>query len=188
MVYHKQTKSPIHAEPIHSIIAEFTENHVLPFMNSILTNPNITELEGTILTILHWIGEAQNEFDIDVAFVKYWTVIESAFTGRSANIQHTLASCTSTVIRFSGYVLEEAIDAKHIHRRVIKLYDKRSNIIHRGMRGYITYCDLGEICKYSAWVVLSLIDLSMKGYSTIEQIKPEIDRLCRLINDKPLYP
>jgi hypothetical protein len=167
-----------------SRIEELTQNHLLPFITMVLTNPNISELEGTILTALHWIGEAQNEFDLDVAFIKYWTMIESVFTAQSETIQHSLASSTSVIIKFSGYAIDEKIDPGLIYRRMKKLYDKRSDIIHRGLRGNVTYGDLGEICKYSAWAILALVDLSIKGYSKMDQIRPEIDRLYKIINDK----
>jgi hypothetical protein len=40
---------------------------------------NRTKLEGCILSAIYWAGEAQNEYDWDIAFLKFWTALEVYF-------------------------------------------------------------------------------------------------------------
>ncbi|MCL6752846.1 hypothetical protein KBT16_18460 [Nostoc sp. CCCryo 231-06] len=136
------------------------------FITIINTSPK-TQVEGCILTAIYWIGEAQNESDLDVAFLKYWTALECIFTG-SEQPTHSLAKGVATINAFSGYEFIKIEDAKEVYKNIKKLYEKRSHIIHRGMNyladQVINEADVSKICKYTAWSILSLFHLRSIGY------------------------
>ena len=154
-------------------------NVFLDDFTTIINACSQTELEGCILTAIYWIGEAQNESDLDVSFLKYWTALECIFTG-SEQPTHALAKGVSTLNAFSNYEFIRIEDTREVYTNMTKLYVKRSDIIHRG-RNYlanrvINEVDISKICKYTAWSILSLFHLRSMGYSNMREVGDQINR------------
>jgi hypothetical protein len=50
-----------------------------------------SELDENILTSIYWIGEAQNDFLRESAFIKCWTALETIFSVNGNGINEALA-------------------------------------------------------------------------------------------------
>ncbi len=157
------------------------------FNQIINSDSSITEVEESILKAIYWIGEAQNEFDLDIAFIKYWTAIECMFSQEP--ITKSLAKGVTISIIFSCYQhIQDANnvdDAKLIYKEIKKLYKKRCDIIHGGKthltQQVIDEHDISAICKYAAWSISQMFCLRSGGYVTRDKIKKEIDRLSSIL-------
>jgi sulfur transfer complex TusBCD TusB component (DsrH family) len=171
-------KFPINEERLR----ELKEKAFFDDIVGILNSKERTELEGCIITAIYWTGEAQNEFDWDVAFLKYWTALESIFSYKKEEITHSLAKGVSVLLAFGAYRFIEINDVKQVYKKISKLYKLRSKIIHRGLRENISELELSEICKYTSWVILSLLDLRTKGYTKLEEIDGQTTRLYDILN------
>ncbi|MBD2303320.1 HEPN domain-containing protein [Nostoc sp. FACHB-190] len=162
-------------------LEDLSSNGFLDDFSTIINASSQTQLEGCILTAIYWIGEAQNEVDLDVSFLKYWTALECIFTG-TEKPTHALAKGVATLNAFSGYEFIRVEDAKEVYKNMTKLYDKRSDIIHRGMNylanRVINEADISKICKYTAWSILSLFHLRSIGYTSMQEVGDQINRLC----------
>jgi hypothetical protein len=143
---------------------------------SLIAKDNLSELEGSILAAIYWTGEAQHEFDYDVAFLKYWTALETV-TFNPTDISEALSANTAILLAFGGYDFIKIEDIEDTKRLLKRLYNKRSDIIHEGMREKISPLDLIDICKYSTWTVLCLLNLRRLNYKNLEDIKKETERL-----------
>jgi len=164
-------------------LKELKENLFFDDFVEMIWSEKRSDLDGIIITAIHWIGEAQNEYDFDSAFLKYWTSIESIFSkGYSKNITENLAKSVSILIAFSEYRFIEVNDHKKVYRAVKKLYSIRSKIIHVGLRYTVKSENLNLVCKYASWAIASLFCLRSKGYTKVEQISYEIDRLYSIFN------
>ena len=95
-------------------------------------------------------GEAQDEFDLTSAFIKFWIALESLYSQPNGPITQTLARGISITLAFGGYRLINPNDVDNIHKNLKKLYDKRSKIVHVGNYENILPQELSEICKYSS--------------------------------------
>ncbi|KOP24297.1 hypothetical protein AMR41_21450 [Hapalosiphon sp. MRB220] len=161
-------------------LEDLSFNGFLDDFSTIINASSQTQLEGCILTAIYWIGEAQNEADLDVSFLKYWTALECIFTG-TEQPTHALAKGVATLNAFSGYEFIRIEDAKEVYKNMTKLYDKRSDIIHRGMNylanQVINEADISKICKYTAWSILSLFHLRSIGYTSMQEVSDQINRL-----------
>ncbi len=161
-------------------LEDLSFNGFLDDFSTIINASSQTQLEGCILTAIYWIGEAQNEADLDVSFLKYWTALECIFTG-AEQPTHALAKGVATLNAFSGYEFIRIEDAKEVYKNMTKLYDKRSDIIHRGMNylanQVINEADISKICKYTAWSILSLFHLRSIGYTDMQEVGDQINRL-----------
>ena len=173
-------RKPLQKFPIDEhLYQELLSNGFLEDFVEIINASSQTDIEGRILTAIYWIGEAQNEPDLDIAFLKYWTALECIFTG-SKKPTEALAEGVTVINAFSEYRFIEIEDIKAVHSRIKKLYEKRSHIIHRGMNyladQVIDRFDVSEICKYTAWSICSLFSLRA-GYTTMSEIDSQISRL-----------
>ncbi|MBE9003840.1 hypothetical protein IQ259_02040 [Fortiea sp. LEGE XX443] len=174
-------RKPLQTFPINkNRLEDLSFNGFLDDFSTIINASSQTQLEGCILTAIYWIGEAQNEADLDVSFLKYWTALECIFTG-TEKPTHALAKGVATVNAFSGYEFIRIEDAKEVYKNMTKLYDKRSDIIHRGMNylanQVINEADISKICKYTAWSILSLFHLRSIGYTSMQEVGDQINRL-----------
>ena len=174
-------RKPLQKFPINkNRLEDLSFNGFLDDFSKIINASSQTQLEGCILTAIYWIGEAQNEADLDVSFLKYWTALECIFTG-TEQPTHALAKGVATLNAFSGYEFIKIEDAKEVYKNMTKLYDKRSDIIHRGMNylanQVINEADISKICKYTAWSILSLFHLRSIGYTSMQEVGDQINRL-----------
>ena len=158
-------------------IEELEENIFLNDFIEFSNNDQKSDLEGLILTAIYWAGEAQDEFDLDIAFLKYCTSLECIFSHRNENITHSIAQDVSILIAFSSYALVPINDIDRIYSLMKKLYSVRSKIIHRGSKHIVKKSELVDMCKFICWTILSLFDLRNKGYQNMRQIDKETDRL-----------
>lgn len=149
-------------------------------ITTIISNTQLTQIERCISTAIHWTGEAQNESDMGVAFIKYWTALECIFV-RYNEPKKSLEKGISNMNIFTNYQFIKIEHKQETLKSIRHLYDKRSNIIHRGMN-YLTHQviderDISQICKYTAWSIFSLFELWSKGYTDMSQVDKEIERL-----------
>lgn len=165
-------------------VRELKEKVFLDEIVKIFNSNERTELEGCIVTAIYWAGEAQNEFDWDVAFLKYWTALECIFSYKKEQITHSLAKGVSILIAFSNYRFIEINNISEVYKKISKLYEMRSQIIHRGLRGTINELQLADICKYTSWTILSLLDLRAIGYTIMEEIDNQTTRLYDMLKLK----
>lgn len=171
-------KFPINEERLR----ELKEKAFFDDIVGILNSKERTELEGCIVTAIYWAGEAQNEFDWDVAFLKYWTALESIFSYKKEEITQSLAKGISVLLAFGAYRFIDINEIKQVYNKISKLYKQRSKIIHGGLRQKISDEELAEICKYTSWVILSLLDLRTNGYTKLEELDVQITRLYGILN------
>ena len=174
-------RKPLQSFPINiNRLEDLSFNGFLDDFSTIINASSQTQLEGCILTAIYWIGEAQNEADLDISFLKYWTALECIFTG-AEQPTHALAKGVATLNAFNGYEFIRIEDVKEVYKNMTKLYEKRSDIIHRGMNylanQVINEADISKICKYTAWSILSLFHLRSIGYTSMQEVGDQINRL-----------
>ncbi|MTJ13020.1 hypothetical protein FJR11_10540 [Anabaena sp. UHCC 0187] len=164
------------------LLNDLEEKAFLNEVKTFLNNEQISELEGSIITAIYWTGEAQNEFDLDIAFLKYWTALETIFSNEKEKITHALCKGISITLALSRYHFIKDCETLTIYKRISYLYDKRSKIIHTGFRKSITPSELSEICRYTSYVILSLFDFRNQGYTELKQIGREIEKHYKIVN------
>src|SRR5919202_2572151 len=107
-----------------------------------------TKLEYSILSAIYWAGEAQNEYDWDSAFLKYWTALEGIFSfNKDEKIRQTLARGISILLGVGKFI--EVCDIERTRKELLALYDERCGIVHGGERRRIKTSQLVAICKFT---------------------------------------
>lgn len=142
-----------------------------------------TKLEGCILSAIYWAGEAQNEYDWDIAFLKFWTAIECIFSyDKDEKVRQTLARGVSVILALAQFI--EVRDIEETRKEVLALYDERCSIVHGGVTRRIKASQLVAICKYAAWTILCIFSLYSPGWKTIKEIDKEIRRIDNVISSR----
>lgn len=145
-----------------------------------------TKLESCILSAIYWAGEAQNEYDWDIAFLKFWTAIERIFSqDKNKKVTKPLTIGVSVVLTWTGFVEIENIE--NTRKEVSSLYENRCDIVHKGVIREVKPSQLITICKYAIWTVLGIISLYSTGRETIQEIEEEIREFDNAISSKKSY-
>jgi hypothetical protein len=133
-----------------------------------------TELEMAIMDAVKWIGEAQNENDNHIAFIKYWTSLEALLTGyQKDQITDRLSISLPPIL---AQVAGEKPPSKS---RVQKMYSLRSDMLHgRGLID-ISYRDLCTVSKWASTCLLVCLDLRSRGYNSRTAIFAQSARIAK---------
>jgi len=156
------------------------------FLERLSTLPdkeNRSELEDAILRAIYWFAEAYRDHHPTMQFVKLWTCAECFFAIDNEQITELNAKGITTILVFAGFGIVEAEDYSEFKRNVKRLYGLRSKAIHRAEFSHIDLKDLDELSHWAAWVVISMVALAEKGYTTLRQIHEQTQRLDRLSSD-----
>ncbi len=178
-----ETRTPSQEFPMDlERLAELSEKFYLDKFVEILDNDKPTELEGCALTAIYWLGQAQDEFDYDISFFKFWTSLECIFSHskvKESKVKETttaiLAKSIPLLFAYGGYHFIRKEDIGDVKKTVKRLYDKRSKIVHTGLRENVSENELSEICKYSVWALLGLMQLISDGCINFESLDTRID-------------
>ena len=154
--------------------------YFLDDLSAIMRSNNLTEWQDAILTAIHWIGEAQHEWDADVAFWKYWTAIESLIPPNKDKVTESVLKGAVVLIVYTGYGFINIMEFWSTHKRIAELYDKRSRITHSGLSNQIMPDELRDVCQYASWLILAAIGLHSQGYRKFKQVEEQIDRLFNI--------
>ena len=123
---------------------------------------------------------AKNDYEGKFSFFKYWIALKKILINKEerTGITHTLCKGISILLSFGGYEFINPTAIKMTYKKISKLYDTRSDIVHEGLYGKVSAEDLSDICKFSSWSVLCLFWLrNSYGIESISEIKPQIDKL-----------
>lgn len=167
------------------LIDDFKKDYFGNDLISVFGGNEKTELEEAIQNAIYWIGEAQNEWTPQVAFIKFWTAIEAlTYNPQEKNkVTEAVLTGTSTLIVNGGYHFVPVNEYWNLRKNIDDLYEKRSMIIHRGVLENVAHRDITEICSYSTWMVLEALGLRSIGYSCFEQMREQAERLHAIYKD-----
>ena len=85
----------------------------------------------------------------------------------------------SVVLAYGGYSVIDVTDYKEFRKKITKLYDLRSKALHRAYHGHIGLSELIGFARIVAWLIISMVSFSLKGYSELQAVLRE----CRRIDD-----
>jgi len=161
-------------------LSDLKKNGYLNELSGFIFYPS-NNYEKAVKSAIYWIGEAQNDFKTDSAFVKYWISIESLLTTgfySQQGITKNLIDGVSILIWYCGHEFSDRPNIRCLSKRINVLYDLRSKIVHEGDGVKINHGDLSDICKYSSWLIICFLWLrSNFNYTECEQVRKLVKKL-----------
>ena len=161
-----------------------TEECFLRQMASLVGMWDRTELQDAIVRALYWMADAYSDRNPMMKFVKLWSCIECFFALTKEKITEANAKGIASILVFGGYKVIEPSQYGDTKRRVEELYDLRSLALHRAQFGHVETADLNQLSSWVAWIIVTMVSLSQRGYKTLEQVKEQVLRLDNL-SDRP---
>lgn len=165
-----------------NLISRLQSEIYYDLFTKILVKENRTELEERVMRAICLIGEAQNSFKFDDAFLKFWEALECIFPKKhdpkKKSRTFMISRGVSTLLTdFGGYCfIQGEDDFLSAFESLCILYQKRSNLLHDGLRYTVNKSELSEMCKLACWTILSLFHLMESGISQADIINEEIVR------------
>jgi hypothetical protein len=109
--------------------------------------------------------------------VKLWSCAECFFAIDTDGITELNSKGFAAILAFAEFKIISPEDYPRFKRRIKDLYKLRSQAIHRGSFGHIETTDLDDLSLWVAWIILSMVSLSVRGYRTLRQIQEQTSRL-----------
>lgn len=149
-------------------------------MASLIDKTNRSELQNAIVRALYWMADAYSDRNPMMQFVKLWSCVECFFAITDEKITEANAKGIAAILVFGGYRVIAADKYADTKRRVKQLYKLRSTALHRGRFGHIDSTDIDEFSGWVAWIIITMVSLSVRGYTTLKQVNEQVLRLDRM--------
>lgn len=138
------------------------------------------ELQNAILTSVYWFADAYGDRNPTMQFVKLWSCMECFFSIEKDGVTELNAKGIAAVLTHAGYNVSSSAEYPRLKARLKNLYDLRSQAVHGGKVGHVEDQDLETFSQWIAWVIVSMMSLSVRGYETLRRVHAEVSRLDAL--------
>jgi hypothetical protein len=169
--------------PLNAELVAYLRNQC--FLNQLTELPVLnqkTELQESIERALYWFADAHGDRNTTMRFIKLWSCAECFFAITDKDVTEANARGMATILTFAGYGVWKVEDYPRLKRRLKELYDLRSRAVHRAEFNGVKLQDLRDLSQWVAWVIISMMALSQRGYRTLEAIKEQVVRLDTTMN------
>jgi len=109
--------------------------------------------------------------------IKYWSCVEAFFSFNDEGITHAVSSGLASLLTFGGFRFVPVEEYSTLKKNISTFYKHRSRAVHQGSHQHVTERDLAQFSQWVAWMIISIVALVEQGYSTLEQVKEQTDRL-----------
>ena len=144
---------------------------------AILQKKDKTELENAITRAIYWYSDAHRDPVLVMKLIKYWSCVEAFFSIGEDKITHAVSSGLASILVFGGFHFVPSSEYRTLKRKVACLYKFRSRAVHRGSYQHATESDIEQFSQWVAWMIICMVALVEQGYTTLNQVKEQVDRL-----------
>jgi hypothetical protein len=158
-------------------IAYLTRECFLKQLASLPSRERRSELQDAILRSVYWFADAYRDPNQTMQFLKLWSCAECFFAISEEKITEANAKGIASILTFAGFRIIDPKEYPKFKRRLKKLYGLRSEAVHRAMFSHIEIADLDDLSYWIAWIIISMVSLSERGYTTLRQVNEQVARL-----------
>ncbi|MEW6659216.1 MAG: hypothetical protein AB1424_11195 [Thermodesulfobacteriota bacterium] len=142
---------------------------------SFIENNDPTDLESSIVSSITWLGDAQQEMDINIAYVKYWIAIEALITGHEKGSKDdSLNKRLKNRIPLMIANIDENPPSKS---EVDKAYELRGTVVHSGNKEIVALEKLNKVCKWATECIVMCVNLCNLNYKSRQQVEEQLKKL-----------
>lgn len=136
----------------------------------ILESEQRNDLEQAIVNSVHWYSDAHRDEVLVMRLLKYWSCIETFFSGDQQQITKSVAAGVAATLTHGGLGFAPPDDYVDLRRRLTKLYGLRSRAAHRASFGHVSTRDAADLSQWISWLILTAIAFVERGTQTTEQL------------------
>lgn len=136
-----------------------------------------TNLEEAISRAVYWYSDAHRDPVLVMKLVKYWSCVEAFFSIEKEEITQAVSAGLASLLVFGGFHFVPPSEYRTLKQQIVDLYKLRSRAVHRGSHQHTTEQDVAQFSQWVAWMIISMVALAEQGYTTLKELKEQIDRL-----------
>lgn len=144
---------------------------------SLAEKTNRTDLEQAIVTAVTWFGDAHNEEDVQVSYVKYWIALEALVTA------HRRGRVSGRLKEGIRVMLKHAMGMDVNKSEIQRAYGLRSEIAHGVCRSLTTWRDRNIANQWACQCIALCLRLCGYGYTDRQQIEHQTARIDRILSE-----
>ena len=163
------------------LLQRVRESGVFDKALSIFESTRRSPLEEAIAKAVYWYADAQREQVPVMKLVKYWSCSETFFSADNKDVARALSAGVAAVLVFGHFRFVPEGEYAKIKQRVTKLYDHRSRALHGASHHHVSSRETADLSQCTAWMLLNMISFAEQGYTRVEQVKEQCERLDRLM-------
>lgn len=166
-------------------LSNLRNNYYFDRLVSLISIQSPTELQASIITAIYWFYDAYNDSNTTMKLIKLWSCSECFFTLDSDTISETNASGIAVIISLAGPEISGESNYLKLKSNIKKLYKFRSQAVHHGHFDKAKHIDINTMARWISWVIIWMVSLTDNGYTTLSEVKTQIDRLNMIYTNAP---
>jgi len=135
---------------------------------------DLTDLEASIVSAISWLGDAHQERDTNIAYIKYWVAIEALITGYEKGDRLNFRLKNAIPLMLSQIIKD--IPTK---TEVDSAYALRSKVIHSGYNDIVALKDLNKVCKWATGCIAVCMSLCNLNYESRQQVEDQLKEVYK---------
>lgn len=136
-----------------------------------------TEVAIAVSKAIFWYSDAQRDAVPVMKFVKFWSCVEVFFSFDGDKITESVSSGLASLLVFGGFQFQNVSQYCELRTEIKGLYGLRSRAVHGASHDHISDGTIARFSQLVAWMLLTVVSLSERGYTTLAQVRTQVDRL-----------
>ncbi|MBU9227653.1 hypothetical protein KTD22_13565 [Burkholderia multivorans] len=136
-----------------------------------------TEVAIAVSKAIFWYSDAQRDAVPVMKFVKFWSCVEVFFSFDGDKITESVSSGLASLLVFGGFQFQSVSQYFELRAEIKRLYGLRSRAVHGASHDHISDGTIARFSQLVAWMLLTVVSLSERGYTTLAQVRTQVDRL-----------
>lgn len=139
---------------------------------------NLSEIEEALLRGFFWFSDAQQDSLRVMQLIKYWSCAEVIFSGDRGVITKTVSDGVTSIL-VAGVQQEKPENFSRVAARLVGLYELRCDAVHGAQHDKVTYKDVVDLSRWTAWMLLGVSGLVKEmGYTSTTEVREQTKRLA----------
>lgn len=160
-----------------TLLNEFTDSTIFATAFRIFAANRRSPLEESVTRGFRWFADAHRDPVPVMKLVKYWSCVETFFSGGNADITRAVSTGLATVLVFGGYNFVPTADYRSLKKRIAGLYGLRSRAVHGASHKHVSDKDAADLSQWIAWLLINVVSFVERGYETPAQLIAHCQRL-----------
>lgn len=136
-----------------------------------------TEVATAVSKAIFWYSDAQRDAVPVMKFVKFWSCVEVFFSFDGDQITESVSSGLASLLVFGGFQFKSVSQYCELRAEIKRLYGLRSRAVHGASHDHISDGTIARFSQLVAWMLLTVVSLSERGYTTLAQVRAQVSRL-----------
>lgn len=133
------------------------------------------DAESALCRALYWFFDAQADTSLEMKFVKYWSCIECMFSISKSKVTEQIRRGLTALLCYGRHRYSSPEAWELIDRRVVQLYQLRSDAVHDARHDHIVLRDVVDVSKWAAFILIEISMMISRGMVSRSQLKSDVE-------------